>query len=93
MIDLDAIKPSTMDFTFEGKQYSVPALDAMDADLALDLVEKGTISRSEIVALFRKVLKEHAPEACKHMKLAHVKVLAEKWQDTGNVGESSPSSD
>lgn len=93
MIDLDAIQPSTMDFRFHGKTYSVPTIDALEADPVLELVNREGVRESDVLALFRSVLEEHAPEALAGMTLAQLKALVSGWQTTGDVGESSPSSD
>lgn len=93
MVDLDAIQQNTMDFTLGGSRYSVPALDSLDADELLGLVEKGSVDRSDILALFRSVIERHAPGAMEGMTLAQFRALLEAWQETGDVGESSPSSD
>ena len=93
MIDLDAIQPATMDFQLGGVAYSVPTLDAIDADSVLALVDKDSVSRSDVLAMFRDVLRKHAPGALGAMSLAQLKALLLEWQETGSAGESSPSSD
>lgn len=93
MIDLDAIQPRTMEFQLGGKAYSVPTLDALDISLALDLVDKDGAGSRDILALFRNLMAEHAPGALEHMTVEQFKTLFGEWQQTGNVGESSPSSD
>lgn len=93
MIDLDAIKPSTMDFQLDGETYSVPTLDTLDAENVLDLLNKETVSRTDILAMFREVIQKHAPNALGHMTLAQLKALLDAWESTGSAGESSPSSD
>lgn len=93
MINLDTIKPRMMDFTLNGEDYSIPALDSLDAETLLGLVGKEQVDRSEVLAMFRGVLEKHAPGALSSMSLAQLKLLLDAWQETGNVGESSPSSD
>lgn len=93
MIDLDAIQPRTMDFTLDGEGYSIPALDSLDAETLLGLVEKEHVERADVLAMFRTLLEKHAPGALGHMSLAQLKALLDAWQETGNVGESLPSSD
>ena len=93
MLDLDAIQPRTMGFTLHGEAYSIPTLDALDADGLLGLAEKERVDRSDILALFRSVIDKHAPGAMERMSIAQFRALLEAWQETGDVGESSPSSD
>lgn len=93
MIDLDAIQPGTMEFQLRGVTYSVPTLDALEADPVLELVNREGVRESDVLALFRGVLEKHAPEALAGMTLAQLKALVSGWQTTGDVGESSPSSD
>lgn len=94
MINLDAIQPKTLDFTLGGAAYSIPTLDALDAEPVLALIDKGDdMSPSEILALFRDTLAKHAPGALEHMTLEQLKALLGEWRTTGDVGESSPSSD
>ena len=93
MIDLDAIQPKTLDFTLGGASYSIPTLDALQADAVLDLIDKGDVSRNDVIALFRGVIATHAPGALKDMTVERLKALLDAWQATGDVGESSPSSD
>ena len=93
MINLDAVQTRTMDFTLNGEGYSVPTLDSLDAETLLVLVEKEHVDRSDILAMFRGVLDRHAPGAIERMSIAQLKALLEAWQETGNVGETSPSSD
>lgn len=92
-IDLDAIKPKTLDFPLDGNTYSIPMIDALPAEIALDLVESGTVDRGEMVKLFRSILEKHAPGALERLTLEQLMALLEAWQQTGTVGESSPSSD
>lgn len=93
MINLDAIQPRMMDFTLNGVDYSIPALDSLDADTLLGLVQTERVDRAEILAMFKALLEKHAPGAFESMSLAQLKALLDAWQDTGDVGESKPSSD
>ena len=91
-VDLDAVKPATLEFPLCGTTYSIPTIDALPAETALDIVERGA-SRGEMVQLFRGVLDQHAPDALKRMTTAQLMALLDAWKQTGDVGESSPSSD
>lgn len=93
MIDLDTIESASFEFKHNGNVYSVPTIDALDADAVLDLVSKENVSEADVFMLFKSVVAEHAPEALHGMSLAKLKALVAGWQTTGNVGESSPSSD
>ncbi|HAM15354.1 MAG TPA: hypothetical protein DCP91_05760 [Eggerthellaceae bacterium] len=93
MIDLDTIPTSTMDFQLGGETYTIPTLDALDADNVLMLLDKESVNRSDVIAMFRNVLETHAPGALKSMTMAQLTSLLVAWRGTGDVGESSPSSD
>lgn len=93
MIDLDAIQPSYYEFTLKGKGYTVPSMDSLPAEMVLDLACKGDVTRSDLALLFNTVLKEYAPDALRLMSSAQLKAMLADWTKTGNVGESSPSSD
>ena len=93
MTNLDAIQTEPFGFTLGGKDYSIPALDSLDADLVLDLISKDDVSMGDVMALFRATLDKHAPEALERMRLDQLKALLRDWMGTGNVGESSTSSD
>ena len=93
MIDLDAIQNRTLDFQLGGVAYSIPALDALGADEVLDLVNKGTLDRTDVLELFRSILAKHAHGAMDAMTLSQLRALLEAWQETGDAGESVPSSD
>lgn len=88
MLNLDDIKPRGMEFELGGKSYSVPTIDAMDADPVLDLLTKGEgVERADVITLFRAVLERHAPDALRQMTLAQLKALVAEWTKTGDVGE------
>lgn len=93
MLNLDDIKPRTMEFVLDGVTYAVPTLDALDADPVLAIIDKGEIDRSAIIGLFRGVLAKHAAGALERLTLAQLHALLAEWQKTGDAGESSPSSD
>lgn len=92
MLNLDDIKPRTMEFAIGGRQYAIPTIDSLDADTIVDVIEGGAGS-VEYIKLFRGVLAKHAPEALGSMTVAQMNALLKEWQKTGNAGESSPSSD
>lgn len=94
MLDLDAVEARTFDFALGGKTYTVPTIDCMDAELALDVTESGEgIGRADMVELFRKVMAKHAPGALGKMNAAQLNKLIDAWKGTGDAGESSASSD
>ena len=93
MLDLDAIEPRSYEFRHNGRTYAVPTLDSLEADVLLDLVDGGSVDATAALDLFLSVLDEHAPGAREGMTLAKLKLLLADWQKSGNVGESSPSSD
>lgn len=92
MLNLDAIKPRTVDFELGGEKYSLPSIDALDADNVLGLVMDGGTS-VDMMALFKAVLEKHAPGALEKMRVDQMRALLGEWQKSGNAGESSPSSD
>ena len=93
MLDLDAIQTKTMGFTLGGEPFEIPTLDSLEADALLGLAIGESVSRSDVLDLFRSVIDKHAPGAMERMTLAQFRALLDAWQDTGDVGESSPSSD
>ena len=93
MLNLDDIKPRTVEFTLGGKEYAIPSIDGLDADTAFDLIGRGDTGRADTIALFKATLDEHAPGARANMSVAQIRAILADWQKSGNVGESSPSSD
>ena len=93
MLNLDDIKPRTVEFTLGGKEYVIPSIDGLDADTAFDLIERGDSGRAVTMELFKAVLDKHAPGARAEMNLAQMREILADWQKSGNAGESSTSSD
>lgn len=93
MLNLDDIKPRTIEFTLGGKKYAIPSIDGLDADTAFELIGRGDLDRADTVALFEAVLDKHAPGARADMNVAQMRAILADWQKSGNVGESSTSSD
>lgn len=94
MINLDSIQPQTYEFTLGGKVYQIPTLDGLEVQPVLDIIEDGKkVTEGDVAALFRSLMRKHAPEALEQMSVAQLSALMKDYLSGGDLGESSASSD
>lgn len=92
MLNLDEIRPREIPFTLGGREYSIPTIDALDADTAIDFIGRKDVEGADYLGLFRSVVERHAPGALESLTVAQMRALLADWQRSGNAGESSTSS-
>lgn len=94
MLNLDEIKSEPFEFTLGGVAYSIPALDDINAAPVVALLESDApVTKADAANLFRSVLREHAPGALEKMTVSQLGAITREYMQTGDLGESSPSSD
>lgn len=94
MLNLDEITVPPFEFQIHGKAYSVPAINGLEVEPVLDMIiDDKPMTRADLTELFRSVVRKYAPDALEGMTIEQFKRISTEYMNSGNAGESSPSSD